>query len=171
MTGNLVLYANFFSPQAQTISFSPPAMAAFPGPSLALSATATSGLAVSFAVVSGPATLSANQLSFTGAGSVVVQASQSGNANWLPAPPVNGSIQVNFSATISRIRFNALGRDARVVAARASVGDSLLWDRPGLVSNAPLGLPSTTRLPVAAAPASLQVLPPVCAATRRCRAH
>jgi hypothetical protein len=48
-----------------------------------LAATASSGLPVTFAVVSGPAVLAnGTNLSFTGSGSVAVRASQAGDANW-----------------------------------------------------------------------------------------
>jgi hypothetical protein len=111
LTGNIVLYANFSSLQAQTITFAPPATAVFPGPGLTLSATATSGLPVSFSVLSGPGQLTGAQLTPTGPGPVVVQANQVGNAQWLPAPPVDGAIQFNRTIEIARIRFNLTGRD------------------------------------------------------------
>ena len=54
---------------------------------LTLSATASSGLGVSFAVAGGPATISGGTtLSFTGAGTVTVVASQAGNESWNAAP-------------------------------------------------------------------------------------
>lgn len=61
-----------------------------------LAASATSGLPVTFAVASGPATLSGgNQLSFTGTGVVNVVASQAGNASWSPAPSVTNTFKVD----------------------------------------------------------------------------
>ena len=54
-----------------------------------LAATASSGLAVSFAVGSGPAAISGGTLlSFTGTGVVSIVASQGGDAHWNPAPDV-----------------------------------------------------------------------------------
>jgi hypothetical protein len=62
---------------------------------LTLSATASSGLAVSFSVVSGPATLgSGNRLTFSAPGAVTVRASQAGNASYDPAPNVDRSFRV-----------------------------------------------------------------------------
>ena len=55
--------------------------------SVTLAATASSGLAVTYTVM-GPATLSGNTLSFTGAGTVAVTASQAGNASYAAASPV-----------------------------------------------------------------------------------
>ena len=55
-----------------------------------LVSSASSGLPVSFAVISGPAILFGdNELRFTGAGNVEVQASQAGNANYNPTSQIN----------------------------------------------------------------------------------
>ncbi|WP_438483296.1 MBG domain-containing protein [Oleiharenicola lentus] len=86
----------------QTITFSGPANQAFSSTPITLSATASSGLSVAFSVVSGPATVSGNQLSLTGAGTVTVRAEQSGNATYNPAPPVERSFVVSApAATVS----------------------------------------------------------------------
>ncbi len=62
---------------------------------LTLSATASSGLSVGFAVGSGPATISnGTALAFTGAGTVTIVASQAGDASWNPAPSVTNSFSV-----------------------------------------------------------------------------
>ena len=66
---------------------------------LALSATASSGLPVSFAVGAGPATISGGTtLSFTGAGTVSIVASQAGDASWNPAPSVTNTFAVSKAA-------------------------------------------------------------------------
>jgi YVTN family beta-propeller protein len=88
----------------QTITFAQPAspITYSPGTTLPLSASASSGLAVTFSVVSGPATLNGSTLSFTGPGTVVVTANQSGDATYLPATTVTRTIQVTLlSQTIS----------------------------------------------------------------------
>lgn len=57
-----------------------------------LSATASSGLPVAFSIASGPGVISGGtNLSFTGAGSVQVVASQAGNEIWNPAPPLTNT--------------------------------------------------------------------------------
>jgi hypothetical protein len=127
LTGPMSLVANFVSLQPQTITFSPPAKATYPSPAVVLSATASSGLPVSFTLVSGPATLSGSQLTLTGPGAVVVQATQAGNNLWLPAAPVNASVQVNPVALISRIRFNAAGTDAHILGAGTPPGSTFIW--------------------------------------------
>lgn len=64
-------------------------------PPITLTATATSGLDVSFELVSGPATLDDNILSLTGEeGSVTVKAYQAGNDVWLPAADVYKTFEV-----------------------------------------------------------------------------
>jgi hypothetical protein len=59
-----------------------------------LSATATSGGEVTFAV-SGPAVLNGNQLSFNNAGEVSVIASQAGSTYWRAAPDVTNTFMVS----------------------------------------------------------------------------
>ncbi|NCC51110.1 MAG: hypothetical protein EOM20_07835 [Spartobacteria bacterium] len=78
----------------QTITFAPIA----PRPLSAvvgLAATASSGLGVSFAVGSGPGSISeSTNLSFSAVGTVSVIASQAGNANYAAAPDVTNSVSV-----------------------------------------------------------------------------
>jgi hypothetical protein len=81
--------------QSQTIIFPAIANHTFGDASITLDAAASSGLPVTFSVVSGPATLiSGNVLTLTGAGSVTVQANQPGNSSYNPAPPTNISFTV-----------------------------------------------------------------------------
>lgn len=62
---------------------------------IVLQATASSGLPVSFTVMDGPATISANILTLTGLlGTVTVRASQQGGSEWQPATPVLQSFEV-----------------------------------------------------------------------------
>lgn len=79
----------------QTITFAGPADQAFSTTPITLSATATSGLTVVFSVTSGPATISGNSLTLTGAGSVVIEAAQAGNGNFNAAPPVSRTLNVS----------------------------------------------------------------------------
>ena len=67
------------------------------GSNINLLATATSGLPVSFNLVSGSATLSGNLLTPTGLGTITVRASQSGNSNYLPAANVDRSFCVRVA--------------------------------------------------------------------------
>ena len=63
-----------------------------------LAASASSGLAVSFGLVSGPAALMGDLLSFIGTGTVQVFAAQSGNGDYLAAETVTNSFTVRASA-------------------------------------------------------------------------
>ena len=72
---------------SQTISFGPLADKTFGDPDFAVSATASSGLAVSFAAA-GNCTVSGNTVHLTSAGSCTITASQAGNANYQPAANV-----------------------------------------------------------------------------------
>ncbi|WP_171805052.1 MBG domain-containing protein [Paludibacter propionicigenes] len=61
---------------------------------LAGKATTDSPLAISYTVVSGPATISGTELSITGAGAVVIKASQAGDAAWNPATDATQTLTV-----------------------------------------------------------------------------
>jgi hypothetical protein len=82
--------------KAQTISFVAPSTPVNYGAApIMLTASATSGLPVTFRVVSGSGVVSGSALSITGAGTVVVAADQAGNVDYLPAAEVSHSIAVN----------------------------------------------------------------------------
>jgi hypothetical protein len=80
----------------QTISFAATPDKIVGTPPFALTATASSGLAVSFSLVSGPATISGNTVTLTGLGTVVVRASQPGDPSYNPAPDVERSFAVVY---------------------------------------------------------------------------
>ncbi|HVV73865.1 MAG TPA: MBG domain-containing protein, partial [Verrucomicrobiae bacterium] len=80
---------------AQTITFGALNNITYGAPAFTLTATASSGLPVSFSILSGPASLTGNLLTITGTGLVTVRASQSGNATYSPAPNVDRSFTVN----------------------------------------------------------------------------
>jgi hypothetical protein len=88
--------------QQQTISFAPIAPVAYGHSPLTLTATASSGLPVTFQVVSGPGTLAANgtTLTIAGGGTIVVTATQTGGGAYFAATPVTQSLVVN-PATLS----------------------------------------------------------------------
>ena len=82
---------------AQTITFTPPpSPIPYNNPPILLRATASSGLPVTFSILSGPAQVSGNVLTVTGGGVVVVAADQAGNTYYLPAPQVRQTIVVTF---------------------------------------------------------------------------
>ena len=84
----------------QTITFPQPATPVVNGAApVTLTASASSGLAVVYSVISGPATVSGSTLTFTGAGTVVVEADQPGNGTFAAAPSVRNTITVTAAAS------------------------------------------------------------------------
>ena len=78
----------------QTVVFDPLPDRKFGDPPFDITATASSGLLVTFSVYSGPATISGNTVTLTGAGKVTIKASQAGDANYNAAQPVYQSFLV-----------------------------------------------------------------------------
>jgi len=118
----------------QTITFAPltNALAGVPFP---LTATASSGLSVSFALLSGPATLSGNVITATNAGTVVIQASQAGNTNYNAAPVVTQSVSMTTGpAPFLQI---TLLSDRITVSWPASAYGFIMQTRNDLTSNLP----------------------------------
>ena len=74
--------------QPQTISFNPATEILVTNSPLALSASASSGLGVTFKLLSGPATLENAQLTWTGLGVVTVEADQMGDSLFSPTSVV-----------------------------------------------------------------------------------
>jgi hypothetical protein len=77
----------------QTIAFGPLVNRTYGGPDFTVSATASSGLAVSFAA-SGTCEANGPTLHITGVGSCTVTASQAGNADFNPAPDVSQTFAI-----------------------------------------------------------------------------
>ena len=143
---------------AQTISFTAPASPVTYGVApIALSATATSGLSVTFTVVSGPASISGSTLTITGAGTVVVAANQAGDTSYAPASQVTQSIVVNqvsqtisFTAPASPVTF---GVAPIALSATATSGLSVTFtvvSGPGSVSGSTLTITGVGTVVVAA---------------------
>lgn len=125
--------------QNQIVTFPPPVDGAFGDMPITLAATASSGLSVSYSVLFGPATLSSNVLTLTGAGSVGIRAAQTGDATFNAAVPVDRSITV------------AKGEQ---VITFAALPDKVLSDAPfTLTATSSSGLP--VALSVVSGPATL----------------
>jgi hypothetical protein len=77
----------------QTITFGPLGDKTYGDPSFGVSATASSGLPVSFNA-SGNCSISGSTVTITSAGSCTVKASQGGNSNYNPAPDVSQSFKI-----------------------------------------------------------------------------
>ncbi len=89
----------YVAPLPQTINFTPPS-AAYAGTAVLLSATGGgSSSPVVFSVISGPATATGTNgstLTYTGAGTVVVEADQAGDVNYAAAAPVRQTVTVTI---------------------------------------------------------------------------
>jgi len=80
----------------QTISFTPPTPVTYGQVSgLALTGSASSGLAVKYTVTSGPGTVSGATLTILGGGTIAILAEQAGNNIYAGAAPVTQSLVVN----------------------------------------------------------------------------
>ena len=79
----------------QTITFGALSNKTYRDAPFNVSASASSGLAVNLSILSGPATISDNTVTVTGAGTVTVRASQTGNSNYSAASNVDRSFTVN----------------------------------------------------------------------------
>jgi hypothetical protein len=90
------------NPTSQSITFSPSTPVTYGVSPIMLTANGgASGNPVSFSIVSGPGTLSGTNnalLTVTGAGTIVIAASQAGNANYAAATQVTASMVVNQKA-------------------------------------------------------------------------
>ncbi|MBN9334262.1 fibronectin type III domain-containing protein [Devosia sp.] len=124
---------------AQSISFPPPASMSFGG-SAVLTATATSGLDVSFST-STPAIcqVSANgAVSALAAGDCIVQADQAGDTNYDPALPVTQTLSIAALPPGEPVLTNITAGDTKVTAS---------FDAPAVTGGAPV-----TRYRVTASP-------------------
>jgi predicted extracellular nuclease len=90
----------------QTITFPTIAGFSWSGGSTTLAASASSGLAVSYSVVSGPCVNSASTVTATGAGACTIAANQAGNTSYNAAPQVTQLVTV--SAAPQTITFPAI---------------------------------------------------------------
>jgi hypothetical protein len=86
--------------RTQTINFTT-ITAGVAGQTITLNATSSSGLDVTYAVVSGPGSINGNQLTFTGAGSVVISATQAGNGVYKPVTTTQTITVPKAAQTIS----------------------------------------------------------------------
>jgi hypothetical protein len=105
----------------QMITFIAPTDRTSNSGSFTLTASASSGLPVSFAVLSGPALLAGNRIDLTGAmGPVTIRASQAGNADYNAAPNIEVSFTVQQGVT-QTIFSKAVVPDTNAVVADVAV--------------------------------------------------
>jgi predicted transcriptional regulator YdeE len=111
---------------SQTITFAALSNQGFSSTPIALGATASSGLAVSFAsTTAAVCTVSGSSVTLVALGTCTIQATQAGNANWAAATPVSRSFQVTRGSqtiTFAALSNQALGTAPFTVSATASSG-------------------------------------------------
>jgi hypothetical protein len=118
--------ALFTAKADQTITFANPGNRSVDDPDIVLTATASSGLPVTFTLVSGPATLTGNLLRITGPGAIAVTASQPGDALFNPAPDVTRPLNAVAAPTV---RYSD-GRTTILSTANAKGGAHFIVERP-----------------------------------------
>ncbi|HYG81583.1 MAG TPA: MBG domain-containing protein, partial [Pyrinomonadaceae bacterium] len=138
-TGTLVI-----SKTGQTITFNPLPNKAYGDPAFGLNATSSSGLPVSFKLVSGPATVNGNTVTLTGVGTVTIRASQAGGADFNAAAHVDRSFLVNKGQAtltlggLSHI-YNGLAKRATVATSPAGLtGVTISYSQNGVPVTAPV---------------------------------
>ncbi|WP_424961382.1 T9SS type A sorting domain-containing protein [Ekhidna sp.] len=123
--GNVVGW--IFSRLPQTITFEPLEDNTFGDAPFTLEATASSGLDVSFQVISGPALLDGEQLTITGTGTVQVRAEQSGNIDYEPAPSVLQTFDVDKASqtiTFDPLETKTYGDNSFILSATGGASTS-----------------------------------------------
>jgi endonuclease/exonuclease/phosphatase family metal-dependent hydrolase len=88
---------------SQTIAFGLLAERTYGDSPFVVNASASSGLPASFSIQSGPATISSNTVTITGAGTVTVRAAQGGNTNYNAATPVDQSFTVSKASSSTEV--------------------------------------------------------------------
>jgi hypothetical protein len=138
--------------QAQVITFAQPPNIPFTYAGVTLSASADSGLPISFTVVSGAAGVSGSTLTLLGTGTITVRASQPGNSSYAAATPVTRS----FTVSGDYAYWQYLYFSGAELAAGTVTGDSYVYGRDGLTNlvkyalgldpkiNATTGLPTVS---------------------------
>jgi hypothetical protein len=109
----------------QTISFPPVENKTFGDPPFIVRATSSSGLSTVLKAISGPATLAENVVTVTGAGTVTLRATQSGDTNFNPASDIDQVFDVakaNQTITFDSIADRILDEVSVELTARASSG-------------------------------------------------
>lgn len=89
-----------------------------------ISAIASSGLPITFSVISGPATISGNIITLTGAGTIIVKALQAGNANFkeVSAEQTFKALQATQTLNFKEIADKSFGSAPFEISATASSG-------------------------------------------------
>jgi hypothetical protein len=127
--------------QSQTITFRAVGDVAFSATPIPISASSTSGLPVTFSIVSGPASISGSTVTLTAPGIVTVRATQTGSDSFHAASPIERTFTVSAPVDPARlvnlsIRATA-GSDSQTLIVGFTVGGSGAVDgKPLLIRGA-----------------------------------
>jgi hypothetical protein len=123
------IVVNAGSGLSQTISFTAPTSpVTYPVSPITLSATASSGLTVTFSVLSGPGSISGSTLTVTGTGTIVIAANQAGNSTYAAAPQVTQSIVVNAASSGTVLAYEPFGETSGTPLSGASGSGDSGWN-------------------------------------------
>jgi hypothetical protein len=125
--------------QSQTITFAEIDNVQLGEGSLVLTATASSGLAVTYQLVSGPGTLAGSTITFTGLGTITVTARQAGDGTYNPAPDVTRSFDVIEDIPCPNpVSFEDLticeGDTVRISSGTSETGHTYSWTKQGIIT-------------------------------------
>jgi hypothetical protein len=148
------------APEAQTINVGTLPTPVYGGAPFSVSATASSGLPVTIAYVSGPATgAGGGPYTATGAGTVNFTATQAGNASYLAATPVNFSVGVAKQASVTAVIANPTSvTPVQTTTLTATVSAAVTGSPTGTVTFFDNGVPIGTAVPVVGGQAQLTTL-------------
>ena len=114
---------------SQTITFTAPTSpVTYPVSPITLSATASSGLAVTLSVLSGPGSITGNTLTVTDTGTIVIAANQAGNSTYAAAPQVTQSIVVNAASTGTVLAYEPFGETSGTPLSGATGSGDSGWN-------------------------------------------
>jgi hypothetical protein len=156
---------SYLATEAQRIDLSQVSQAIV-GTPLSLKATATSGLPVTYSVVSGPGSVSQGQLTAQQAGAIVIQVDQAGNSTVLPAASVQFSVTALFptttvlSSSVSSADFGAaITLNAAVsYSSPVTAGTVSFYAGATLLGTSPVGNNGIATLTIATLPAGTDSL-------------
>jgi hypothetical protein len=139
--------------EPQTVTFGALPGATYGAGSITLTATASSGLPVTY-TATGPATVSGSILSVTGAGVVTVTAQQGGNNTFSPATPVSQSFEVNKAMLTVTANSQTIAQGNTPGAFTASYVGFVNGDTASVLT----GVPAFTTSATASSPIGTQAL-------------
>lgn len=128
LVANIIIFPVLTSVVPQTIIFNPPTDKTYgDAPFELIASGGASGNQVTFAVTSGPGILNDNVLTIIGAGTIVITASQAGNADYSAAPDVQRIITVakaNATITFADLSqaYDGTAKNATVITSPANIG-------------------------------------------------